>query len=454
MRSKNLEQSEPRECLIIFARYPELGKVKTRLISAIGAELATSIYTEMAEHTLEQARTLQNRRSHLVIQVWFTGGSKAQMQAWLGRDLSYQEQIEGTLGDRMASAVETAIAQGYESVAIVGTDCPELEVEILDQGFKALQKSELVLGQATDGGYYLIGMQRFIPELFANIPWSSDQVYSKTVDLAEKLDLIRADLPPLSDVDFAPDLEIWEKVKLSKSAVGINPRISIIIPALNEAENLVRLLNSLQNAPVEVIVVDGGSTDRTLEVAKSLGAVAIAGVKGRAAQMNLGASIAKAKILVFLHADTLLPDRFEQMIFHTLQDPDVVAGAFGLEIDGDRFGFRLIEWGVSMRSRLWQMPYGDQAIFLKTETFRLVGGFPLLPIMEDFEFVRRLKRLGSIAIASESVLTSGRRWQKLNIFRTTAINQIIVIGYFLGISPVRLAQWYQQGKTKSPSHKA
>ncbi|MEE3718350.1 TIGR04283 family arsenosugar biosynthesis glycosyltransferase [Tumidithrix elongata RA019] len=433
-----------RECLIVFARYPEIGKVKTRLIPALGAEAATSLYKEMAEHTLEQARTLRQNRESLSIQVWFTGGNETQMQAWLGNDLAYHIQIEGDLGDRMAHALQSAIAQGYQSVAIVGTDCPELDAKILDRGFRELQEQELVLGPAKDGGYYLIGLQRFVPELFAEIPWSTSEVFQRTVEIAERLGLTRFDLPSLSDIDTKADVAIWECVKLAKDAAQNLPRISVVIPALNEAENLPRVLKAVRNSiNVEIILVDGGSADETIQIAESLGAQAIAGKRGRAAQMNLGATVAKGEILLFLHADTILPNGFDRFVRQTLQSPNVVAGAFELGIDSDALGLRWIEWGVKLRSHLCQMPYGDQVIFLKTSLFRRMGGFPELPIMEDFELVRRLKRQGRIAIAPASVLTSSRRWQKLSIVRTTLINQAIVIGYYLGIPPSTLAKWYR-----------
>ncbi|CAN1210509.1 TIGR04283 family arsenosugar biosynthesis glycosyltransferase [Tumidithrix helvetica PCC 7403] len=433
-----------RECLIVFARYPEIGKVKTRLIPALGAEAATSLYKEMAEHTLEQARTLRQNRESLSIQVWFTGGSETQMQRWLGSDLEYHIQIEKDLGDRMAHALQSAIAQGYQSVAIVGTDCPELDAKILDRGFRELQEQELVLGPANDGGYYLIGLQRFVPELFAGIPWSTSEVFQRTVEIAGELGLTRFDLPSLSDVDTKADVAIWEGLKLAKDAAQNTPSISVVIPALNEAENLPRVLKAVQNSiDVEIILVDGGSSDETIQIAESLGAKAIAGKRGRASQMNLGAEVATGEILLFLHADTILPNGFDRFVRQTLQSPNVVAGAFELGIDGDALGLRWVEWGVKLRSHLCQMPYGDQAIFLKTSLFRRMGGFPELPIMEDFELVRHLKRQGRIAIAPASVLTSSRRWQKLSIVRTTLINQAIIIGYYLGIPPSKLAKWYR-----------
>jgi uncharacterized protein len=437
--------SDSRQYLIVFARYPEPGKVKTRLIPDVGAESAALVYKQMTELTLQQARALKLLRP-ITIEVWFTGGSEAQMRDWLGSDLDYQSQPEGGLGERLSYAFQIAIAKGGNSVITIGTDCPELDAATLDRGFRELHHHDLILGPATDGGYYLIGMQRFIPELFAGIPWSTSSVLQKTVETSEKLGLTLSYLPYLTDVDTAKDLVIWERIKsnVGTSTCKNGLSISIVIPALNEAENLPQTLNTLGKAvDIEAIVVDGGSLDDTVKVAVALGARVISSTQSRAHQMNLGASAAKGDILLFLHADTCLPQNFDSLVRQTLLQPKAIAGAFELKIDGTTAGLRFVEWGVRMRSHLFQMPYGDQAIFLKASLFRSMGGFAELPIMEDFELIRRLKQKGQIAIAPAAVLTSNRRWQKLSVFRTTLINQLVIIGYLLGVSPARLAHWYR-----------
>ncbi|WP_068819632.1 TIGR04283 family arsenosugar biosynthesis glycosyltransferase [Phormidesmis priestleyi] len=222
--------------------------------------------------------------------------------------------------------------------------------------------------------------------------------------------------------------------------------ISVVIPVLNEAHQLSKILHILKHASdVEIIVVDGGSYDQTREIAAAAGVTVIQSEIGRAHQMNAGAAQATGDILLFLHADTQLPRGFDTTVRHTLSQPNVIAGAFRLSIDASSWKLRLIEWGVNARSRHLQMPYGDQAIFLKATTFRALGGFPILPIMEDFELVRQLKQRGRIAIAPTAVITSGRRWQTLGVVKTTLINQLVILTYFLGVSPDRIAHWYRSG---------
>ncbi|HEY9823172.1 MAG TPA: TIGR04283 family arsenosugar biosynthesis glycosyltransferase [Candidatus Sericytochromatia bacterium] len=232
------------------------------------------------------------------------------------------------------------------------------------------------------------------------------------------------------------------------------PRISIIIPVLNEAGTIQEILTRLQEAKdVEVIVVDGGSRDETLMIALSIRKTlalslpikVISTAAGRANQMNAGAAVASGDILLFLHADTRLPARFDTLLLRALQDVGTMAGAFELRIDAQLRGLRLIEKMVKLRSRFLAMPYGDQAIFLKASTFDEMGGFPDLPIMEDFELMLRLRRHGKIALISAPVVTSGRRWQKLGVVKTTLINQVIIAGYFLGVPPTKLVRWYRQG---------
>ncbi len=222
--------------------------------------------------------------------------------------------------------------------------------------------------------------------------------------------------------------------------------ISIIIPVLNEAAIIEKTLNSLNQQPnIEIIIVDGGSDDHTVTLVESLGFKVIScPQRGRASQMNLGAQMATGDILLFLHADTCVPPDYQQWIQKTLSLSHTVAGAFSLVIDSPRFSRRLIEIMANWRSRFCSLPYGDQAIFLKTATFWELGGFAQLPIMEDFEIIQRLKRKGKITIVPAPVLTSDRRWRKLGVVKTTLINQLVIMGYYLGVSPAKLARLYRK----------
>lgn len=228
-------------------------------------------------------------------------------------------------------------------------------------------------------------------------------------------------------------------------------KISIIIPVLNEVENIKQALAStLPSTNVEVIVVDGGSKDGTFALVQSLNVKVLSAPPGRACQMNVGALAATGEILLFLHADTRLPLGFDTMVRTALEMQQrrgiPVGGAFTLQIDAPLASLRMIESGVNWRSHFLKMPYGDQAIFVKAETFHKIGGFPELPIMEDFELMRRLRCIGDITIISTPVVTSARRWLNKGVFQTTLMNQIIIIAYLMGVSPKQLVKWYRYGR--------
>lgn len=222
-------------------------------------------------------------------------------------------------------------------------------------------------------------------------------------------------------------------------------KISIIIPVLNEENFIVKTLNNLQiNEAIEVIVVDGGSKDNTVQLVRNMGVKIIQLTQAsRSLQMNQGALLATGNILLFLHADTILPQRYDELILNSFSNSKIVGGAFKLKIDLSLFSLRLIEILVNWRSQILSIPYGDQGIFVKTLVFREIGGFTNFPIMEDFEFIQKLNKRGKIVIVSAKVVTSGRRWQKLGVVKTTLINQLIILGYYLGVPLKKLAQWYR-----------
>ncbi len=217
--------------------------------------------------------------------------------------------------------------------------------------------------------------------------------------------------------------------------------LSIIIPTLNEEGRLAATLGALP-AGVEVVVVDGGSRDATPAIAAGHGARLLVTEPGRATQMNWGARHASGEILLFLHADTLLPAGALEEVESCLGGEGVVAGAFRLQLVGDKKGLGLVSWGANLRSRLLQLPYGDQALFMGRQVFVELGGFPEGALLEDYRLVSALRRQGRIVLADGYVLSSGRKWQRQGLIRTTLVNQLIVAGFLLGLSPQFLALVY------------
>ena len=440
-----------RKRLILFTRYPESGTTKTRMIPKLGAEGAAELQRQMTQHIL----SLVTRFCGLhptSLEIRFEVGNKNLMKAWLGAGFEYSSQGEGDIGLRMSRAFENGFGRGYETVVIIGSDIPHITANVLQTAFEGLAKHDLVLGPAGDGGYYLIGMPETVfsranPRLFNGIQWGTNKVLSQTLAVAEELRLDYILLDTLDDVDHPEDLAVWHRALKSTLEPQGDKRISVIIPALNEAGNIQETITQLQKShKVEIVVVDGGSRDNTVELARSLGVRVVSTEASKALQMNAGAAEAVGDVLLFLHADTRLPDDFETQVMAAVNHSGFCAGAFSLGIDSDGWGLRLIERVANWRSRFFQMPYGDQALFVCRDLFNDIGGFPEFPIMEDFELIRRLRQKGKIRILPAAVRTSPRRYLNFGILKTWLLNQVIIAAYYLGVRPERLARWYRRQK--------
>lgn len=224
-------------------------------------------------------------------------------------------------------------------------------------------------------------------------------------------------------------------------------KISIIVPTLNESPLLGRLLlnlNKIIDSQTEVIVVDGGSTDNTLEIASKHASKVFVTKQGRANQMNYGAANAKGEVLLFLHADSVLTTNAFKKLKELLKAPTYVGGAFSLQIDSKKYLLKIISTAVNLRSRFLHLVYGDQAIFVRKKRFIELKGFLITPIMEDVEFYRRLKASGATILLNEKVLTSARRWEKEGIFFVTLRNWLLLIMYYMGVPTKRLKKLYLQ----------
>ncbi|HID31331.1 MAG TPA: glycosyltransferase [Desulfobacterales bacterium] len=219
-------------------------------------------------------------------------------------------------------------------------------------------------------------------------------------------------------------------------------RLSIITPALNEAEILEQALESVKDQSVEIIVVDGGSKDASVEIALRHTPHVFIAPRGRGLQQHTGALQAQGNVLLFLHADTVLPPAYGYLIDQALENPSVVFGAFYLSFYPSSPALDLIAFMANLRSRFLRLPYGDQALFVRRTAYFQVGGFHDLPIMEDVDIVRRLNRAGAFKLTRGYVKTSARRWHVEKLVLTTLRNWSLIMRYFLGVSPYILAQHY------------
>jgi rSAM/selenodomain-associated transferase 2 len=223
-------------------------------------------------------------------------------------------------------------------------------------------------------------------------------------------------------------------------------RISIIIPTLNESDNIVATLDRLKPFRIdghEVIIVDGGSKDETVRLATSRSDKVITSAPGRAQQMNLGANQASGNVLWFLHADTLAPDNAAQLILAAIENKNNQWGRFDIRLSGELLLLRIVERLMNLRSRITGIATGDQGIFVRHEVFESIGGFKPIPLMEDLDISKRLKKLSRPCILDEKLITSSRRWEKNGVLRTILLMWRLRLAYALGVSPEKLAHNYK-----------
>ncbi len=236
-------------------------------------------------------------------------------------------------------------------------------------------------------------------------------------------------------------------VDLKKEA----PKISIIIPVCNEAERLPILFERLESIKAdEVVFVDGDSEDNTkdrlegwlAEQSKHTKRKVVFSSRGRGKQMNAGEHAAEGDILLFLHADTGLPGGGIDLILESMKKEEIQGGAFYLQIDSPHFFLAWVSKMANFRSVVLKLPYGDQAFFVRQKVFQKMGGYRPMPLMEDVEFIQRLKKTGKIILLKTPVVTSARRWEKQGYYYTSLRNMMLLGLYFLKVSPARLARWY------------
>ncbi len=228
-------------------------------------------------------------------------------------------------------------------------------------------------------------------------------------------------------------------------------RLSIVIPCLNEADNILNTLNALQPARkrgCEIILSDGGSTDNTLSIAKKNVDKIIHSKAGRAIQMNNGAEKSNGDIICFLHADTITPDNVDKIILSALDRSNKQWGFFKIKLNHKHFIFRIIEWFINTRSSLSKVATGDQGIFITKTTFNKLSGFANIALMEDIELTKRLKKISSPIVIKQVLLTSSRRWEKHGIVNTVFLMWQLRLRYFFGASPLSLAKKYQMHNAK------
>lgn len=434
-----------------MTRYPAPGQAKTRLAGALGEHGAAQVASDVALHCIHRMHAVSLSKA-VRLEIRYTGGSASQMRSWIGRRIPMSAQSAGDLGSRLDQAMREALEGGAPTAIAVGSDAPTLGGTQIRAALSALESNGVVLGPATDGGYYLVGVRADVarvalPALFdAGIPWGTDTVFADTVASLVRVGLTASTLETLPDIDRPEDVVIWQQIQAEEERVRTSPEISVVIPALNECERIAGAIENAHAAGIkEVIVADGGSSDDTTGLASVTSAAVIHAPRGRSRQLNAGAAHATGDVLVFLHADCRLPVDAAEHVREVLNDPRVTMGAFRFEAgDRARFTDRMITVLGRLRHRVFALPYGDQAPFVRRTDFEDLGGFPDIPVMEDYEFALRCRRLGALGTTSSSAHSSTRAWRDHGVVHGTLVNMAVIAGYRLRLSPHRLAAWRER----------
>lgn len=431
---------QPNACISLLTRLPVPGQVKSRLIPELGAEGAAALQREMAEHVASLLRILA-APGDVRIRALVAGGSPADARRWLRMPVG--RQAEGDLGIRQAAALRDGLRRAPVA-AVIGGDCPTVPVALMREAIALAEHRGAAIVAADDGGYCMLAVSSrasaAVQALETAIDWGTSAVLEQCIAAFLLHGVQPAVLGPCADIDEPADLAAWASVR--RAWYEPPKSLAVIVPVLNEAPRLPALVRRLRAEDVEVIVADGGSVDGSRAAARAEGAVVVKARQGRAPQLNAGAAATQADALLFLHADTTPPRGFASLVLDDLAArPGVAVGAFRFSLAAHTPLMRLVEAGTRLRGSLGHMPYGDQALYCRRAVFEAFGGFPPVPVMEDYEFVVGARRAGSVRVLAEEAVTSDRRWVEHGALRWTALNLATVVRHRMGVPADELAAW-------------
>ena len=425
--------------IILFTRTPTPGKAKTRLQPFLTGEECSELQKAFIQDIYSMLRDIDAE-----IAVCHTNDGSISEISILAPDADlYFEQNGESLGDRMHNAFCHLFSIGYRRCILIGSDVPLLHKQVINEAFLLLENHDIVIGPTEDGGYYLIGMMEPCKEVFSLQEYGVSTVLEKTMAAAASLSKKTAIGPAAMDIDTPEDLlrlaEILkdappdkcietratiEKFSILNSQFSIcsaKQAISVIIPIYNESSNIDKLLElkaSLEHN-CEILIVDGGSTDGTIERLEENGfSVKHSPKKGRANQMNYGASLASGDVLWFVHADSKLPPNALALMQEVLER-DYKIGCFHLRFDSKNLLMYINALFSNMRVRFRNIAFGDQGIFIRKDLFNQIGGFAPIPLMEDYRLSLDITKKGyKIGMAKGKITTSERRYTQGGRWKT------------------------------------
>jgi len=425
--------------ILIYLKAPRIGTVKTRLAREVGDEAALAIYRELVERQLRQLPAGWPVEIHHA-----PADAGDEMRAWLGPGYDYHPQCDGDLGARLVHGFASNFARGARAVLAIGGDCPTLDASCLEQAARELLVQDVVLGPATDGGYYLIGLRQNTPELFTGIPWSTAEVLGATLRRAKAAGLSVHLLDEKEDIDDAAAWRRFQAQRLDQDRrEPAAQTITVIIPALNEAAAIGPVVMSVRQSLPEaaIVVVDGGSSDATASIAAAAGAEVVTSDRGRGRQCRAGAGKVQCEWMLFLHADTTLPANAEEIIARFTARPTTLIATFRLRFDRPNVFLQICCWFTRFDSVFTR--FGDQGILIRRTFYEQLGGFPDWPLFEDVALLQRARACTRVHSLPAYVTTSARRFRQHGPLRQQMQNARLLLRYLLGASPEDLAREYR-----------
>lgn len=452
----------PRRALIVFMRYPEAGKVKSRLAASMGPHEAACQYEKMVRMTLGAVSDFHRTQPDVDLSIHFTPPERAEeMRKRFPGPWRFILQEGGHLGDRMHRSMERAFAEGFSHVILVGTDIAWLEPADFKEAFEKLAAGHAVLGPAMDEGFYLVGLDRPCSEAFAPEEWGTDGISRRTEAL------LCAAGRSVRYVALKRDIDREEDFELVRSDPRFRERLSVIIPTMNPLASLEPLIEKLDDIlwPGDEVIVVSSSPVSVMEQGTwkwPKGPKGLTGPqdvtasrvrvmhapRGRGLQLNAGARAARGGLLLFLHDDCAPPPSLASSVRKLAAAPDMSLGCFHLAFSPTNRSLDLIALWANLRTRLFKLPYGDQGLFCRRETFEEIGGFQNPYLLEDVDLVHRARRRGKLLFLPETITASSRRYVQQGVLSASMSNHLILLSYILGASNSRLYDRYYGVRAK------
>lgn len=446
---QKLDNIKSDKAVILFTRIPEPGKVKTRMMPYLSPSECAELQECCIKDSLEMLREVDADKF-----ICYEPSGDRNLLAELCKETNFIVQRGDDIGARMKNGLSDVFDIGYKSVLLMGSDIPEVKSSDITDAFSQLQSCDTVIGPSQDGGYYLIGMNDIKPELFTQSSYGHGKVLDELLHIAADNNIHVTLVAEHRDFDTKDDIlyfreHIRHQHHLMESEVGKFVtkvlRVSVIVPTYNEEKRIDKLIKQLDDIcdDAEIVIVDGGSTDSTLAHIPGRYRI-VKSDKGRALQLNAGARAASGEVLFFMHADSELPNKPIHEIREVMKTHN--AGCFGIEFQSDNLLMKINAAISKDRAFRRQIAFGDQGMFMTREVFEGVGGFPEIPIMEDYQLSLTLREMGiRIGATRGRICTSDRRYPKGNIKKLRLMFKMWLLRrkYRMGIDPYQIAKEYK-----------